>query len=385
MIAPETIDRITRFDAGGLPVVSLYLRREPDRRDLRGLPSRASSLLHEIRPMTKDDSLDREARLSVRGDLERIEGELDEDRPGPTTGALAIFSCSGRGFYEEVELPRPVRDRIVVDATPWVRPMLAVLDEYHRTCVLVVDSETARTWELYQDEIRETSDVFDRALHKPEYADRYGKEERARNEAEGLKRHFRTVAGVLDDFYRAGRFELLVIGGHEHEIPVFEGFLSHNLRGAVAGTVAIDPSSATIADIRSSAEAVVDRYERDEERQGVAEVFEKRGSGGLAAVGAEGCLWAGSIAAIQQLLVHDDATAPGVVCDESGWLGETGDTCPLCGKPTRATDDVIDELAEAVIDAGGTIEHVYADTQLRDHLVAADLRFPLPPPPGDEA
>jgi len=34
--------------------------------------------------------------------------------------------------------------------------MLAVLDEYHRSCVVVVDRETARTWELYQDEMRET-------------------------------------------------------------------------------------------------------------------------------------------------------------------------------------------------------------------------------------
>jgi peptide chain release factor subunit 1 len=384
MITAEMIDRITRFDGGKLPVVSAYLGLDTDFRDRGSLSTRASSLLHEIRPMTKDHSLDREVRLSLRGDVERIEAELTQERPKP--GALAVFSCSGKGFYEEIELPRRVRDRIVVDATPWVRPMLAVLDEYHRTCVLILDKESASTWELYQGELNETSEVLDRALRKPDYAGWYGLEEyRVRNKDEELaKKHFRKVATVLDDFYRAGRFELLVIGGHEHEVPVFEEFLPHGLRGSVAGTFVIDPHTATIADIRASADAVADEYERNQEERWVAEVFEKAAAGGNAVVGVEGCLWAVSVAAIRRLLVQEDATAAGVVCDESGWLGESGDTCIICGRPTRKTDDVIDELTLAVIDTGGTVEHVTADTPLREHLTAAELRFPLPPKPGEE-
>src|SRR5687767_850025 len=140
MISPETIDRVTRFHGGDLPVVSAYLRLDADRRDLRSSSTRVSSLLNELRPLTKDASLDREARRSLRADVERIEAELAEGRPN--TGAVAVFSCSGRGFYEEIPLPRRVRDRIQVDATPWVRPLLAVLDEFHRTCVLVVDTKT---------------------------------------------------------------------------------------------------------------------------------------------------------------------------------------------------------------------------------------------------
>jgi hypothetical protein len=385
MITTETIHRITRFDGGKLPVVSMYVELDAARRDRGSLPTHASSLLHEIRPMSKDQSVDREVRLSLRGDVERIEAELTEERL--TAGSVAIFSCSGNGFYEEVQLPRRVHDRIVVDANPWVRPMLAVLDEYHRTCVLIVDKEMARTWELYQGEITETSAVLDEALRNPDYAGDQGLDEYGvHNRAEELaKKHYRKVATVLDEFYRAGRFELLAIGGHDYELSVFQDFLPHELRGRVAGTFAIDPNTATIGDIRASADAVVERYERDEEQRWVAEVFEKKAAGGNAGIGLEECLWAGSVAAVERLLVQEGATAPGVVCDESGWLAETGDTCIICGKPTRKTDDVIDELAETVIDTSGTVEHVIADTALRDHVVAADLRFPLPRKPGDEA
>jgi len=388
MIAGDTIDRVTRFHGGDLPVVSVYLGLDADRRDLRSLTTRVSSLLHEIRPMAKDSALGREARLSVRGDVERIEAEMAEDRPNP--GAIAIFSCSGRRFYEEVELPRRVRDRIAVDATPWVRPLLAVLDEFHRVCVLVLDSQTARLWELYQGEMTEAGEIHETRqladeppLRKADYGGWGGLEERGVHNRTGelAKKHFRRVATALDDLHRRGRFDLLVIGGQDHELPVFQDFLPHSLRGSVAGTFAIDANTATVADIRASASAVVDRYERDEERRWVAELLAKEAAGGNAVLGLERCLWAGAVAAVQRLLVHGDATATGVVCDESGWLGERGDTCPICGGPTRRSEDVLDELAQAVIDTGGTVEHVLAETPLQEHLVAADLRFVLPPRP----
>jgi hypothetical protein len=68
-----------------------------------------------------------------------------------------------------------------------------------------------------------------------------------------------------------------------------------------------------------------------------------------------------------------------VVCDQSGWL--SAEVCPVCGKPVRHTPDVIDELAAAVIDEGGTVRHVAPDAKLGDFQVAADIRFPLPPVP----
>ena len=58
---------------------------------------------------------------------------------------------------------------------------------------------------------------------------------------------------------------------------------------------------------------------------------------------------AGSMSAIDTLLVRAGAAVPGVVCDESRWLAVSGGLCPVCGSPTRHTADVLDELAAAVI------------------------------------
>jgi peptide subunit release factor 1 (eRF1) len=382
VITAETLHRIIHFDAHGLPVVSLYVPVPADPGERSQLRSRVASLLDRIRPVAEDPALTREARLSVREDITRLETLLAGERWMPQ--GMALFLCSGAGLLEEVRLPRSVRDRVVVDATPWVRPLAAVLDEYHRTLVAVIDEKSADFWELFQADIRHLSTIEDRALRKPDYAGWYGLDEhRVSNKSEELaKRHFVQVAQLIDELFRDGDYELLVIGGHDDEVARFRGFLPAQLRRRVAGTFSIDAHTATERDIRLLASEPVERYERDEERRKVAEVVERVAAGQPAALGLADCLWAATTADVQELLVHNDVTAPGVVCQVCGWLGEAGEVCPVCGADPRHEDDIIDELVERVLDDGGSIEHVEAETELAAHLVAASLRFPLPPLPS---
>src|SRR6266566_7148027 len=378
MLEADTVNRILRFRGNGVPVVSLYapVGAGAARREVN---ARVSSLLAEIHPLARDSALTHEARMSVRADIERIKEALGQERWQP--GAIAIFSCSGRDLYEEVPLPRRVRERIIVDATAFSRPMLAVLDEYHRSCVAVIDRASVRVWELYQDEMREVSKVRDRVLRKPNYAGGLA-EDRVRNKADELsRRHYRRAAQLLDELLRADGYDLLIIGGHDYELPEVTSFLPRDLRDRLAGTFSIDPATAPLAEIRRKAGSIVERYEREEEQRLVREVFEKAAMGGLATVGLANCLWAGTLAAIQALVVEEEATAPGVVCDQSGWLALSGDICPLCGNATRHTPDVIDELVQAVIDEGGSITHVQEAGKLSTYQTAAELRFPLPPAP----
>jgi peptide chain release factor subunit 1 len=381
MTTHEQIDGIIRFDGGGLPVVSLYVGVEPDSSPQNdgAVHTRVNSLLDPIRAVGKDRSLDHDARLSVRGDLERISRASTGERWKP--GMMALFSCSGRDFFEEVSLPRSIRDRVTVDADPWVRPMLAVLQEYHRMCVVIADDATAQVWELYLREIREVQRLRDPSVRKPDYA--YGMAEHGvHNRVDELaKRHYRKVATTLNDVFRAEGFDLLAVGGHPHEVSAFTDFLPRELQVRVAGTFTIDAGAATPADVRRSAESIMERYEQEEERSLVAEILEAVAGGRLAAVGVAPCLWAGTVAAIQHLAVEEDARAPGVVCGRDGWMALSGDVCPLCANPTRPTADVIDELVESVIDNSGSVKHVRVDTGLRQHRVGARLRFPLPPQP----
>jgi hypothetical protein len=68
-----------------------------------------------------------------------------------------------------------------------------------------------------------------------------------------------------------------------------------------------------------------------------------------------------------------------VLYDESRWLAASGDVCPVCGKPTRYTPEVLDELAAAVIETGGSARQIAADLMPEEYPTAAKLRLPPPP------
>ena len=380
MITAETVNGIVRFQANGLPVVSLYCRVDPgaSQREVR---ARVDSLLDQIRPLAKDRALDHRYRLSVRADIERIKDAQGSERWPP--GTIAIFCCSGRDLYEAIPLPRRVREQVMVDATPLARPMLAVLGEYYRSCVLVVNREEAPVWEMYQDEIREVETVTDPLRKAGNTGSRA--EDRLQNRVdEQAKRHFRRVASLIDQLLRTDGYDVLVVGGHEYELGEFFRLLPHELRDRVAGTFSADPVATPVAEIRSSAEGILQRYQREQDQRLVDRVLELAAVGGLAALGPQDCLRAGSMSAIDTLLVRDGTTLPGVVCDESRWLAASGDTCPVCGKPTRYAPDVLDELAAAVIETGGSARQIAADLMPEEYPTAAQLRFPVPPPEGSQ-
>jgi peptide chain release factor subunit 1 len=376
MITAETVNTIVRFQADGLPVVSLFCRVEPGESQ-RELRARVDSLLDQIRPLAKDRDLDHRRRLSVRADIKRIKNATGSEHWPP--GTVAIFSCSGRDLYEEIPLPRQTREQVMVGGRPLVRPMLAVLGEYCRACVVVLDRESARVWEMYQDEMREVETVAD-PLHQAGSAETRP-EDRIQNRVdEQTKRHFRRVAGMVGQLLRTGGYDVLLVGGHEHELPGFFRLLPHELRGRVAGTFSADPAATPVAEIRGSAEGVVRQYERGRDERLVDQVLELAAAGGPAAIGLQDCLRAGSMFAIDTLLVRDGAAVPGVVCDDSRWLATSGEVCPVCRSPTRHTPDILDELAADVVGADGSARQIAPDLMSEEYLAAAKLRFPLPPP-----
>jgi peptide subunit release factor 1 (eRF1) len=382
VVDPEIVDRLLHFSTEDAPVLSVYLGVPADPGELRGVESRLHSILKPVRELAASQDLAHDERESLRHDLDCVLELAGRVRELQGHG-VAVFASNRADLYEEIVLPRRVRDRAVVDATPYLRPLLAVLDESHRYCVVVVDREQAWMYEFYMGELEDASRVRGRALRKPDYAGGWQgyKEHAVHDKAQQLaRRHYRDTAGRVDEMMRRTGAELLVVGGHEETVAEFRHFLPHQLQSRIAGTFVVDPGKMSPGQVRERADEVVNAYERDEEKRLVDEVLGQVGARDLAAAGLEWCLMATNEHAVQLLLVHDDAQAPGRACDNCGWLGLEGEECPVCGQPTRKAPDVIDEMSATVVDTGGHVEHVYVDTPLEQHVVAASLRFPVPDP-----
>lgn len=376
------LDRLLQFRSPDAPVLSVYVGVPPDPAEVRGFESRLHSLIKPVREHANSEMLSHYGRESLRDDINRVL-ELKNRAHEFHGRGVAAFACRQGDLYEEVVLPRRVRDRVEVDETPYLRPLLGVLDASHRYCVAVVDREKAWLYEFFMGELEDATKLRDRALRKPRYAGGWQgyKEHTVRDKVELLaRRHYRETAGRIEE--RVGRTgtELLILGGHRETVSEFTPFLSHQLQLRVVGTFVIDPSTMTPGQVRERADEVVTAYEREEEQRLVAEALERVAAGGLGAMGLEWCLMAANEHALQLLLVHDDEQAPGRMCDTCGWVGSEGEECPVDGQRTRTTPDVIEEMAALVLDTSGGVEHVYADTPLVQHRVAAFLRFPVAEP-----
>ena len=70
-----------------------------------------------------------------------------------------------------------------------------------------------------------------------------------RSREQDIEDHLIAVSQQLADDHRAGRFDVLAIGGPVDALTGLEGRLPDDLRSALAGRLDVDPSAATEADV----------------------------------------------------------------------------------------------------------------------------------------
>jgi peptide chain release factor subunit 1 len=214
------------------------------------------------------------------------------------------------------------------------------------------------------------------------------------------KQHFRHVADRLERLFfpelahevqyetvvggkpaPTGRYDVLVVGEHGEQANGFVDELSDRLRHKLAGTIT-DPSVDDRGALTGQADEVLDRWENDRERHLLARILEIEPIGGWGVTGLHKCLWAATSKAIETLLLRDADEAAGVVCDACGWLGESGDVCPVSGNQLRRAPDIVDQLVQSVLRDGGEVRMLEEGIAPEGRTPAAHLRFPLPPEPG---
>ncbi|MFA5891774.1 MAG: hypothetical protein WDA27_12615 [Actinomycetota bacterium] len=376
MLSRHTVDRLRKFEGNGSPVVSVYINLNPDIRELRSIRPRLKDMLKPVRALIEAPNVQRAFANSLRDDVEAILGS--EKRIEADLGhGVAMFASSGAGFFDYLSLPRTGWDVAIANAAPYLRPLDAMLDEFHYCCVVVVDQRRSWLYESFMDSIEERGIVEEEVQRKNNYAGWYGLAEYGtqRRAQELSHRHYRETAKAITDLFASSDLELLMIGGHREASDALVPFLPVPLREAIAGTFVVDPGTMTPATVHAACRRLQDDFEAHRQRDLCARLSATADSGGHAAMGLAGTLQAANAKAINLLLVESQFTAPGTVCERCRWLGLWGDRCEMCGAATRATPDIIDEVAEATLREGGKVRHVSPANGLPGTSIGAMLRF----------
>lgn len=232
-----TLRRLGELDAGGHPVLSVYL-------DLDCVTA-ASAAACERRL----DELIADAQLqSVEADARRLHEMLrGMSALAHGTRGLALFSCAAGDACAAVPLPGAAEPMAVFDTLPWLEP-LAGLFAPGDCGVAVVDRRAARLFRGAPRMLVEFATVRDQR-HRRRAPGDCSRPTCICPTEEHLDEHAQRIAGLLLRAHRRRAFDRLVLIAASELWPVVEGALHDELRDRIAGLVELELMDAPAQEI----------------------------------------------------------------------------------------------------------------------------------------
>jgi peptide chain release factor subunit 1 len=350
--ARRLVDRVPPHP--GHRVISLYLDLDPER--FATAPARASQVRSLIdgaaREVDRIAELEHDELVALREDLDRVRDYLLSREGGAMfkgAKALAVFCSSRADVFETVQLPRSVEGRVVIEQTPYVEPMVAAVGQ-RRWAVLLVSRRDARMFSGPAEALEERRSFHD-DVHGQHEAGGWSQPRYERSVEKEVDDHLRRVAEVLDRSWRRQRFDRLALGGPPEIVPRLEGFLSDEVRGALAGgRVEVDVSSSTADQVQSALVELVEEDEKQLERSALDRLHAGVGGGGRGAGGVSDTLRALTERRVEILLLAPDFDGHGARCPTCGLLSaEAEGQCPADGTALQELEHLRESVVEAAL------------------------------------
>ncbi len=359
MSASPIAKRLLEATAGEHPVISVVFDLNPT--EFATAPARATqatSLLDAAHNLeTADQTLNHDARQAIRSDLERLKTYLgSDDLPVSGAGALAIFVSQGSSLFETVALSRSSRSTIYLDREPHIEPVV-IEPAAQRWCAVLVSSRDVTV------DIGAGATVVTRSTgsdYVRGHSQSDGNDERGREQ--DIEGHLIAVSQRLAADHRAGRFDVLAIGGPVDALTGLEGRLPEELRSALIGHLDVDPSAATEADVAAAvvgllAQARTDLQQRTlDEFSDLLNAAKGQDAPPRAVAGIPAVLEALTEQRVETLLLADDFHAAGARCSKCRMLLPSDvSECPVDGTATAPVADLREPMIAAAVRQDATV------------------------------
>lgn len=261
---------------------------------------------------------------------------------------MAVFASHINGFFRAFHLAVPVENLLVVDASPYIRPLALLMEEYDTSGIVLLDSHRSRLYALSLGKIEDEDKIVEDIMNKH----KKGGMSRARFQRlrKGAIDHFlKEVAEDAEKLFSKDEVVNIVLAGPGNIKTMFKDYLSSNLKSKVVGVMDADFDVAE-GELVLKAEKMVLKDENEKSEKNVAVLKEEILKDGLAVHGLKDTMGAVRNGEVELLLVNRDYRARGWICEkcqvfEPGTADCSSDKCPYCGGRTSEVD-VIEEIIE---------------------------------------
>ena len=315
---------------------------------------------------------------SLHADLDRVL-DLATSLRGNTRGR-AVFACSAQNFWKEYELPPHLGGtQIYLQPQFQLKPLAALLGAQPALCVVMLDRQRARFFDLRLDVLREHGAIvhmLSRSASSYGY-NGYEAGHAERRVSEEALQHFKAVSERLRTDFERGAWERLIVGCHDVNWPEFESHLHPYVKQRLIGRFSADVASVSSEEIRDHAGALLNHWITERASTKVSEALEFAKGNGRGVAGLRRVLQALETGEVQTIFLTENYSARAVECPHCGHLdAHLVASCVACGRRTHELTDVCDAILPIAIRRNIELFYLKEHEGLdRAGNIAALLRF----------
>ncbi len=281
---------------------------------------------------------------------------------------IAIFASYKHDYFKVVNVPTDVKNILVVDSSPYIRPLAELADSWESFTLVLLNSNHARIFSISCDRIAEKKKLSAHIMNKHKKGG-WSQARFQRLRKESIHAFFVKVMEELEKFAD----ENIVIAGPGQAKQEFKAILPKRLQEKVVGVIDVDIEDEH--DLFEESMLIMAGKTAEEKSEAMKRLKKEILKDGLAVYDVDATIEAVRNGQVEMLLVEKGYKLRGWICEncqvvEKGVAKE----CPYChGKVSEV--DVIEEIIEFAERTDAIVEFI-SDEEIENlgHVVAL-LRY----------
>jgi Bacterial archaeo-eukaryotic release factor family 10 len=312
----------------------------------------------EFNRLVKERGVPKEEKRLLQGDLDYVLDVLKYDLT-PKTEGLALFVDGEGDFYERIELPFRLVNRLFIEPAPHIRPLVHAIALLEPFVLARVSRDESKLYLVDEWGIAHEDDLTGPRLRSSdrETGEMSIKEYYAAARQDTLvDQHYKEVGAALSKLLDASGVRRVVLSAQHEIASAFRRTLPAAVSDKIVTEMPYD-AAATVGKLLAGAREAVETARHQEMMTLASRIKEGLGSGGRGVSGFDDVLGALGRHQVQTLLVDRNYRPPGWLCLECFWVGLVKVThCPVCGGEAVPVADAVGELVRLAILQNSRVE-----------------------------
>ncbi len=280
----------------------------------------------------------------------------------------AIFASNKYQYLKTIQLPVKLNNSLIVDSSPYIRPLARILDEWESFTLVLLNSNYSKIFSISLGKVDKEKNLSADIMNKHKKGGcSQARFQRLRKGA--INAFFSEVEEALT---KVADNQIVLAGPGQAKIH-FKDMLSKNLQDRIVAI--IDVSVDDEKELLKQSINLVSELEEKKSTGAVQQLKEEILKDGLAAYGIEQTLEAAKNGQVELLIIQKDYKIKGIICEncqvvKAGFVNN----CPVCNGPVSEVD-VIEEILEFAKRTDAAIEFTDDEELEKLGYIGAILRF----------